>query len=125
MSKVWILIIIAIVVLVGGYYLFLPKMINYTPSGAPTNTNTPTASPSSNMVTIQNFAFNPSSLTVPVGTTVIWTNQDTAPHTITADIFKSNTLQPGDSFSHTFNQAGSFSYHCSIHPFMTGTVTVQ
>ncbi|RME88605.1 MAG: hypothetical protein D6770_06610, partial [Anaerolineae bacterium] len=77
-------------------------------------------------VTIQNFAFSPSSLEIKVGTTVTWTNMDSAPHTVTADdgSFDSGTLRNGDSFSFTFNEAGTFAYHCSIHPYMTASITV-
>ena len=78
------------------------------------------------MVSIENFAFNPPNISVAPGTTVTWVNNDTVPHTTTADdgTWDSETLQPGQSFSFTFSSAGTFPYHCEIHPFMTGTVTV-
>lgn len=80
--------------------------------------------------TIQNFSFHPDPLTVTVGTTVTWTNQDTAPHTSTSDpssTFKwdTGTLAQGKSGSVTFTQAGTFTYHCSVHPNMHGTIVVQ
>ena len=77
-------------------------------------------------VTIVNFAFQPASLEVPVGTTVTWTNQGSAPHTVTADdgSFDSGTLQPGGTFSMTFDTPGTFTYHCEIHPNMMGTIVV-
>ena len=77
-------------------------------------------------VSIKNFAFNPPSITVAPGTTVPWTNNDSAPHTVTADdgSFDSETLQPGQSFSHTFQSPGTIAYHCEIHPSMKGSVTV-
>ena len=78
-------------------------------------------------VTINNFAFSPTPLTVPVGTKVMWTNQQTqVPHTVTSDsgAFDSGTLQSGASFSFTFAQAGTFAYHCTIHPNMHGMVIV-
>ncbi|MGH2531403.1 MAG: cupredoxin domain-containing protein [Thermomicrobiales bacterium] len=77
-------------------------------------------------VSIVNFAFDPGSIDVEVGTTVTWTNNDTAPHTVTADdgSFDSGTLEPGDTFSFTFGQAGSFAYFCAIHPNMTASVNV-
>jgi plastocyanin len=80
-----------------------------------------------NAVSIANFAFAPASLTVAVGTTVTWTNSDTAGHTVTADdgSFKSNTLGTGATFAQTFAKAGTFAYHCSIHKSMTGTITVH
>jgi plastocyanin len=77
-------------------------------------------------VTIVDFAFQPGSLEVPAGTTVTWTNSGAAPHTVTADdgAFDSDRLAPGASFSQTFETAGTFTYHCEIHPQMTGTVVV-
>jgi len=87
-----------------------------------------TSSPSSQeRVYISGFSFQPASLTVKVGTTVVWTNQDQVTHTITANdgSFDSGTLAPNATYSHAFNQAGSFSYHCNIHPSMQATIIVQ
>ena len=77
-------------------------------------------------VTIVDFAFQPASLEIPAGTTVTWTNSGAATHTATADngAFDSGRLAPGVSFSQTFNSAGTFTYHCEIHPQMTGTIVV-
>jgi plastocyanin len=77
-------------------------------------------------VTIQNFAFNPRTVTVKVGTKVTWTNQDSTAHTVTFDTgdTKSGNIAQGATFEQTFSSAGSLTYHCSIHPSMTGTVTV-
>ena len=76
---------------------------------------------------IVNFAFTPANLTVPKGSTVRWTNTDSAAHTVTADSggFSSSTLADGGTFSHEFTTTGTFAYHCAIHPSMTGTVTVS
>ena len=78
-------------------------------------------------VTIQNFAFGPASLSVAAGTTVTWTNSDTAAHTATADdgSFDSSSIAPGATFSQAFDTAGTFAYHCSIHPNMTATIQVD
>src|SRR4051812_18433560 len=80
-----------------------------------------------NAVTIANFSFAPSTLEVPVGTTVTWTNNDSTNHTATADdgSFDSKPISSGQTFTQTFSTAGTFKYHCSIHPAMTGTVTVK
>jgi plastocyanin len=79
------------------------------------------------MVSIQDFFFSPAQINVQPGTTVTWTNQGNAPHTVTADdgSFDSETLDPGQSFSHTFQSPGTVGYHCEVHPFMTGSVTVS
>ena len=78
-------------------------------------------------VTIADFAFDPGDLTVSVGDTVTWTNDDDTDHTVTADDdgFDSGDLGGGDTFEQTFDEAGEFSYHCSIHSQMTGTITVE
>jgi plastocyanin len=80
-----------------------------------------------NAVTIRNFAFGPRNVTVKLGTTVHWANRDTEAHTVTSDegAFSSPVLQPGVSYSFTFTKPGTYSYHCTIHPFMTGTVMVS
>jgi plastocyanin len=78
-------------------------------------------------VKIDNFSFGPQTITVPVGTTVIWTNRDDIPHTSvsTEDIFKSKVLDTDEKFSYTFTKAGTYPYYCTIHPKMTGKVVVQ
>lgn len=75
-------------------------------------------------VVIENFAFNPSEITVKKGGTVTWTNNDSAPHQIKSATFNSGPLSSGQNFSFTFNEAGSFDYSCAIHPSMTGKVIV-
>jgi plastocyanin len=78
-------------------------------------------------VKIDNFSFGPGTLTVPVGTTITWTNRDDIPHTVvsTDGVFKSKVLDTDDKFSYIFSKAGTFPYFCSIHPKMTGKVIVQ
>src|SRR3954466_7750813 len=78
-------------------------------------------------VSIKNFAFNPPNTTVSAGTTVTWVNNDQVPHTATANngAFDSGTLQPGQSYSFAFDKAGTYAYHCNIHPDMTATITVS
>jgi plastocyanin len=77
-------------------------------------------------VTISGFAFGPASVSVPVGSTVTWTNQDGTAHTVTADdgSFDSGSLAQGATFSQTFDTPGTYPYHCAIHSSMTGTITV-
>ncbi|TSE01699.1 amidase [Skermania sp. ID1734] len=77
-------------------------------------------------VQIDNFMFSPATLTVPVGTTVTWTNHDEEPHTVVATdgSFRSTALGSGATFAFTFTTTGNFDYVCSIHPFMHGTVVV-
>jgi len=77
-------------------------------------------------VSIANFAFDPAELEVSAGTEVTWTNDDRAPHTVTADggEFDSGTLEPGDTFSVAVEGNGPVTYACMIHPEMTGTIVV-
>ena len=76
-------------------------------------------------VTIAGFAYSPNPITIRVGDTVRWTNQDAAPHTATGSGFNTGTMSTGASRSVTFHSAGTFAYHCTIHPTMTGTVVVR
>jgi amicyanin len=99
------------------------------PSAAVTPTPGATAAPdppATTAVGIINFKFTPAALTVKVGTTVVWTNNDAIAHTVnfmTAGI-NSSVLNQNDKFSHTFTTPGTYDYICSIHPFMHGSVTV-
>lgn len=82
-----------------------------------------------NQVTIQNYMFTPANITVKVGTTVTWTNQDAVGHTVTADTNSTDApssmdIEQGKSFSFTFKKAGTYTYHCTPHPYMHGTVKV-
>jgi cupredoxin-like protein len=101
-----------------------------TPSAAPP----PVTAGVSSSITIPsgaeflgNRAFSPADLTIDAGTTVTWTNTDRTSHTSTSNAtgWNSGTIAPGGQFSFTFAAAGTFPYHCSIHPGMTGTVVVR
>lgn len=85
------------------------------------------ATPPAAAVTIEEFAFVPGDLTIAPGTTVAWVNKDEAPHTIITDdkTVRSGALDTGDAFSHQFTTPGTYSYHCSLHPQMTGHIIVQ
>jgi amicyanin len=78
-------------------------------------------------VKIDNFSFAPQTLTIPIGTTVTWTNRDDIPHTAvsTEGVFKSKVMDTDEKFSYTFTKAGTYPYYCTIHPKMTGKVVVQ
>src|SRR4051794_20858291 len=77
-------------------------------------------------VSIEDFYFEPANAAVQPGDTIVFINKGNHPHTVTAEdgSLDLGTLQPGQSFSHTFMNAGTLSYHCSIHPFMRGSVVV-
>jgi plastocyanin len=78
-------------------------------------------------VQINNFAFTPAKLTVPAGTSVSWKFEDSTQHTVTADdnSFTSEALGAGQTYMHSFDTKGTLAYHCSIHPFMKGSVEVK
>jgi plastocyanin len=78
-------------------------------------------------VAIQNMGFEPNNVSLETGDTVEWTNRMGMAHTVTPDKDEfpgSGSLSPDETFSHLFDAAGTVNYHCEIHPFMTGSVTV-
>ena len=97
-----------------------------TTTGSDGDSGSTTTTPPANAVDIT-MEFTPSSLTVSVGDTVTWTNKDTMAHTATADngTFDSGNLSPGETFSFTFDTAGTYTYKCNIHSSMTGTIIVE
>jgi plastocyanin len=84
------------------------------------------AAPVGARVTIKNFLFNPATVSIARGTKVVWVNKGPSSHTTTSDtgLWDSGTMAVGVKFSRTFRKAGTFTYHCNIHPTMTGTVSV-
>jgi plastocyanin len=91
---------------------------------------TPTTAPDeSGRIIIDNFSFKPATLTIPVGATVTWVNQDDVPHTATANAkpraFDSGSLDTDQQFSFVFKTPGSYPYFCAVHPHMTGLVIVK
>jgi plastocyanin len=95
-------------------------------TGAQSGSN---AVPSALNVTIENLLYEPKEIVVPAGSTVSWVNTDDAPHTVTSaaspQLFNSNTLDTGDKLSFEFKAAGTYSYYCKLHPYMTGKVVVK
>ena len=90
---------------------------------------TPAPAAGANSISIKNFAFSPVTLMVKTGTSVTWTNDDGASHAIVSDpgtpvTFTSDSLANGASYTFTFTQPGTYTYHCSIHPSMKGTIIV-
>jgi plastocyanin len=103
---------------------------SYQAPATPATVTTRVPTGEASTVNIKDFAFSPSTLMVKTGTTVTWVNLDAAPHKIASDsgspvAFSSDSLSTGASYRFTFSQPGTFTYHCSIHPSMKGTVIVQ
>jgi amicyanin len=129
--------IVAVLVIVGGVVALTSNSKPKTETSAmdmntsksdqsKTDTTAPEATSS---VAIQNFAFSPSSITVKVGTTVTWTNKDSIAHTVTSDDGvaggpNSQLIDQNKTYSFTFTKAGTYTYHCTPHSYMKGTVTV-
>lgn len=97
---------------------------NFTPITAPTSFLQVLSSEVE--INIEDLSVNPGSVTISAGTTVKWGNKDYASHTVTGDdgSWGSNSLAKGDTFFFTFSKAGTFSYHCGVHPSMKATITV-
>ncbi len=117
-----VLAIVAVLVVGGGIYFFTQY---YSPSAGNEQSNNQAGT---NSIEIKSFAFSPSTLTINVGDTITWTNKDIVSHTVTSDSgseLDSPALGKGKTYSHTFSTAGTFSYRCTLHPSMKGTIIVQ
>lgn len=123
--------IVVLVVIVGGIFLLMSsgktQQQGTTPQAQPTTQTGSSPVMAKNAVTIQNMAFSPATLTVKVGDKVTWTNQDSVGHSATADdnSFDTGVIAQGQSGSTTFSKAGTYTYHCKVHPSMTATIIVQ
>ena len=125
----------------GGQNAGTPGVVNQIPTNTdggtvnqvPTNVDNPNPGPpgtgsASIAVSIEGFAFSSADLTIKAGDMVTWTNNDSAPHTVTSDAgseLGSETISSGKTYSHTFTTPGTYAYHCGLHPSMRGTVTVE
>lgn len=118
---------------VGGCQATEPTTTTTEPTTTePTTTTTPataTTTPASDVfeVAVVDNGYLPKIATVPVGTTVTWVHQSIIVHTVTSDapLYDSGFLREGNSFSYTFDQSGTYEYHCTIHPTLRGTVVVE
>jgi plastocyanin len=92
----------------------------------PSTTLAPTTAPAQgNAVSIENFAFDPATLTVKAGTTVVWTNNDSATHNLKSAAFNSPDIAKGQSYEFKFDTKGTYDYTCGIHPSMAGKIVVE
>lgn len=137
-------IIIALAVILGASYYFYqsqysPSQTNQKPFVKPTSTPATMVSPKTEPgvtavaapqaktynIAIANFSFDPASLNIKKGDTVIWTNNDPMAHQIAGSDFSGPAMNKGQSYTFIFNNAGTFDYYCTIHPSMKGSITVQ
>jgi plastocyanin len=107
--------------------LLLSAVLTLGLVGSALSTPAAMAAPGTTKVAIKNFVYNPASITVVVGETVEWVNEDSAQHNVTANdgSFKSPNLNQGNTFSHKFEKAGTYAYYCTFHRGMKGTVIVK
>lgn len=112
--------------------IILPVLILFTVLGLGafcSKTTTPSPEGVQSKVTIQNNLFSPTTIELPINSTVTWDNLDNTEHQIISDgnlpALESGVLQPNETFVFTFSQSGVYSYHCNIHPEMKGTITIK
>jgi len=112
-----------VILLVIGFFFMNGGSIKSVTATTPTLE----ASQMDQTISIKDFAFSPATLTVKVGTTVTWVNSDSVAHSAVSDdgTFDTKLLAPGEKGSYTFTKAGTYTYKCSIHPSMTGTIVVE
>lgn len=122
----WVVIYLVVGLVIYGaiYYFVIAKKGGYSYNSTVPASSAPVAK---NSVQISSFSFSPASLTVKVGDTVTWTNQDSVGHSATADdkSFETGILGQGKSGAITFSKAGTYAYYCSVHSSMRGTVIVK
>ena len=113
--------------LTNGLVMLAILLIAFSVSCQATPPTEEEAAPVSNEINISGFAFVSATVTVTVGTTVTWTNLDSAAHTVTSetDLFDSGNLARNATFSYLFAGRGTFSYYCANHPYMKGKVIVE
>jgi len=136
-NKIILIVSVVLVILAAGYFVYniyqaptykavSPITTNNVPA-VPATTKQPAqqAAPQlSALISIKDFAFNPATLNIKVGTVVTWTNNDPMPHQIKSVYFNSAALNNSQSFQFTFSNAGEYDYSCAIHPSMKGKIIV-
>ena len=128
MNKALMVIIAVVVLAAGGWVIYDRHKTNSNTNNSSSNSSQSVTS--TGAITIKNMMFTPSQISIQKGGTVTWTNNDSTTHTVVDDLSNvggpsSGDIQPGSTYSFTFNKTGSFQYHCSIHPSMRGTIVVK
>lgn len=126
MLRLWLFSICALASIIVGAFLVRSRGSSGTGNGsAPANTVAPAVAASVTQVSMRNLQFYPVTIEVKSGDVVEWKNDDLVPHTATATSFDSGTIVSGQSWRHTFTNAGDFPYVCTFHPQMKGVVIVK
>ena len=121
--------VIAVVVIAAGAFVFIGSGGESQNSSNSEATETAQTEAVPNQIVIENFAYNPATITIKKGTTLTWVNKDEAKHDITptsgaSDFMRSELLSQGESHSATFDVVGEYEYKCSPHPYMKGKIIV-
>ena len=127
MKNTTITVVIVVLLVIGAVYVFVNKDKIFEKKDVNNNNNTQTVGPRIYNVEIKDNTFIPDTLNVKAGDTVIWTNKEGVRHVILSDRLaeiNSKTLSNGDNYTHTFNKAGEFPYHCEVHFSMKGKIVV-
>jgi plastocyanin len=123
MLRLWFFGICGLSIIVGGA---CSRDSSGTGDGnAPAKPIAPAVASSAAQVSMRNLQFSPVTIEVKQGDVVEWKNDDLVPHTATSTSFDSGTIASGESWRHTFTNAGTFSYACTFHPAMKGVVNVK
>ena len=124
-------IIVVVIIIVVGVVLAGGNKKSPTTTSTTTKTSTSTTKDAipTTSVKISNFMFDPMAITVKVSDTVTWTNMDSVHHTVTADTASADApdgplIGQGETYSFKFTKAGTYTLHCTAHPYMHGTVVV-
>ncbi len=121
-------VLVGVLVIAGVWFVF-SRQAGGPKDSTPTPTISQPSGPGQASVILENFAFVPNNLVVAKGTTVTWTNRDSAQHSIVSDSGYATMNSPlfgkGEAFSVTFTEAGTYPYHCRIHPSMQARIIVQ
>jgi plastocyanin len=126
MLRLWLLGICGLAIVIGGAFLVRSRGSSGTgDDDAPAKAVAPAVASSVAQVSMRNLQFYPVNIEVKKGEAVEWKNDDLVPHTTTSASFDSGTIVSGQSWRHTFTDAGNFPYVCTFHPQMKGVVIVK
>ena len=122
-----------VLALLGTVLILATGVVLLTSSGGSSAALNPVAEPAAvDRVEIEEFLFAPEAVTVAVGSTITWTNRDSAPHTATSGaaakpngVFDTDIITKGQSKTVKLTKPGTFAYYCGLHPFMHGTLIVK
>jgi plastocyanin len=124
MKSGWMVVVVIVLIVIAGWYSYMKI---YPPQSSTTQSTsaTPTTAVKGEVI-IRNNTFIPDTMTVKVGDMVTWVNEETYGHDVKSDngIFQSPKMATGEKYSYAFLKEGTYTYICSIHPFMHAKIIV-